>query len=201
MAAPHSSKLERLSSESAKERHKQMVDSYKERPSETNAEALQRGWSLLPEEEKKADKSVESKLAKSLWNRLDKERAVIDLSRLGTHGIGVRWRTPREVERSKGERVCAERSCSSVRELQELEVPFEYVESGKTKRALVRVCLCSKHADITHSSSSSGTNQSRLCSSTAPEERERWSEKRRRGRDGDNGERSKRCTKEKRHRR
>eukprot|EP00635_Sarcinochrysidales_sp_CCMP3193_P012744 CAMPEP_0118905762 /NCGR_PEP_ID=MMETSP1166-20130328/9610_1 /TAXON_ID=1104430 /ORGANISM="Chrysoreinhardia sp, Strain CCMP3193" /LENGTH=174 /DNA_ID=CAMNT_0006845033 /DNA_START=12 /DNA_END=536 /DNA_ORIENTATION=+ len=118
---------------------------------ESTEEALLREHEFVRDEGADDGASWEGRLAARYYNKLYKEYAIIDLSRRG--GIGLRWRTEREVARGIGVDVCAERSCDLRQSLRSFEVPFAYEEKGRRKRELVKVKLCPACARKLHSTS------------------------------------------------
>jgi len=86
------------------------------------------------------------RMARRYYDKFYKEYAIIDLSKYRERVYGLRWRTEEEVVRTKGQMLCGSKDCESSDDLHSFELPFKYVESGETKRALVKVRLCSKCA-------------------------------------------------------
>jgi hypothetical protein len=84
------------------------------------------------------------RVAKKYEGKLFKEYAIPDLSRWDTQGVGLRWRTEKEVARGKGVDVCGEKRCSERKNLGTFELNFRYKEGGKgeVKNALVKVVVC-----------------------------------------------------------
>ena len=84
------------------------------------------------------------RVAKKYEGKLFKEYAIPDLSRWDTQGVGLRWRTEKEVARGKGVDICGEKRCSERRNLGTFELNFRYKEGGKgeVKNALVKVVVC-----------------------------------------------------------
>ena len=94
------------------------------------------------------------RMARRYYDKLYKEYAIIDLSRYREKVYGLRWRTEEEVVRTKGQLLCGSKDCESSDDLHSFELPFQYAENGETKRALVKVRLCSKCAQkVKHASS------------------------------------------------
>merc|ERR1711971_96272 len=56
--------------------------------------------------------------------------------------FGMRWRVDAEVITGKGQFVCANKKCSSVKKLRTWEVNFGYVEHNIKKNALIKCRLC-----------------------------------------------------------
>ena len=56
--------------------------------------------------------------------------------------FGMRWRVEAEVVTGKGQFVCANKKCSSVKKLRTWEVNFGYVEQNIKKNALIKCRLC-----------------------------------------------------------
>lgn len=83
------------------------------------------------------------RLARRYHDKLYKEYAIIDLSKYREKAYGLRWRTEEEVLGTKGQLVCGSNDCDSTRDLRSYELPFRYTENDQTKRALVKVRLCS----------------------------------------------------------
>ena len=84
------------------------------------------------------------RMARRYYDKLYKEYAIIDLSRYREKTYGLRWRTEEEVVRTKGQLICGSTDCEVSGDLHSFELPFRYAENGQTKRALVKVRLCSK---------------------------------------------------------
>ena len=82
------------------------------------------------------------RVAKKYEGKLFKEYAIPDLSRWDTQGVGLRWRTEKEVARGKGVDICGEKSCSERKKLGTFELNFRYKERGEVKNALVKVVVC-----------------------------------------------------------
>ena len=84
------------------------------------------------------------RVAKKYEGKLFKEYAIPDLSRWDTQGVGLRWRTEKEVARGKGVDICGEKRCSERKNLGTFELIFRYKEGGKgeVKNALVKVVVC-----------------------------------------------------------
>lgn len=147
----HAEHLERLrGTGSARERHAQLLQHYKSR-AHSDADAVRHSWEFVPSPGTSKSTSVEHKLMQSVHSKLDKEFAIADISSAAAKqqvGIGLRWRTAEEVEQAKGEKKCAERSCTCDTALRALELPFEYSEHGQNKRALVKVVLCEECAQL-----------------------------------------------------
>ena len=66
------------------------------------------------------------------------------LSRYEYGCLGTRWRTKDEVERGKGQFICASTRCALTEELGTYEINFSYSEEGIKKQVLVKVRLCPK---------------------------------------------------------
>ena len=84
------------------------------------------------------------RVAKKYEGKLFKEYAIPDLSRWDTQGVGLRWRTEKEVARGKGVDICGEKRCSERNNLGTFELNIRYKEGGKgeVKNALVKVVVC-----------------------------------------------------------
>lgn len=84
------------------------------------------------------------RVAKKYEGKLFKEYAIPDLSRWDTQGVGLRWRTEKEVARGKGVDICGEKRCSERKNLGTFELNFRYKEGGRgeVKNALVKVVVC-----------------------------------------------------------
>ena len=84
------------------------------------------------------------RVAKKYEGKLFKEYAIPDLSRWDTQGVGLRWRTEKEVARGKGVDICGEKRCSERKNLSTFELNFRYKEGGRgeVKNALVKVVVC-----------------------------------------------------------
>ena len=54
----------------------------------------------------------------------------------------MRWRVEAEVVAGKGQFVCANKKCASVKKLRTWEVNFGYVEHNIKKNALIKCRLC-----------------------------------------------------------
>ena len=115
-------------------------DDYKKEEEETRArrgrgEEEEAMLSLLNEGER---------VAKKYEGKLFKEYAIPDLSRWDTQGVGLRWRTEKEVARGKGVDICGEKRCSERKNLSMFELNFRYKEGGRgeVKNALVKVVVC-----------------------------------------------------------
>jgi len=81
------------------------------------------------------------RVAMKYEEKLFKEYAIPDLSRCD-EGVGLRWRTEKEVARGKGVDICGEKSCSERKNLGTFELNFRYKERGEVKNALVKVVVC-----------------------------------------------------------
>ena len=90
--------------------------------------------------------SSEQRLAKEHHERLHREYAVGDFTRYKEGAIGLRWRTPREVQDGKGQFVCGSTSCDADEGLESFEVHFAFVEDGVHKQALVKLRVCPRCA-------------------------------------------------------
>jgi len=88
------------------------------------------------------EQSWEVQLAKRYHDKLFKEYVIIDLSRYKENQFGMRWRIEAEVVTGKGQFVCANKKCSSVKKLRTWEVNFGYVEQNIKKNALIKCRLC-----------------------------------------------------------
>ena len=84
------------------------------------------------------------RVARKYEGKLFKEYAIPDLSRWDTQGVGLRWRTEKEVARGKGVDICGEKRCSERKNLGTFELNFRYKEGGRgeVKNALVKVVVC-----------------------------------------------------------
>lgn len=84
------------------------------------------------------------RMARNYYDRLFKEYALCDLSRVSkkNKAIGLRWRTHKECVQGKGQFSCGALGCDSVDGLESYEVPFKYKESAENKHALVKVRVC-----------------------------------------------------------
>ena len=83
------------------------------------------------------------RVAKKYEGKLFKEYAIPDLSRWDTQGVGLRWRTEKEVARGKGVDICGEKRCSERKNLGTFELNFRYKEGEReVKNALVKVVVC-----------------------------------------------------------
>ncbi|KAJ3520468.1 hypothetical protein NM688_g9158 [Phlebia brevispora] len=136
---------------------------YKPGSSSTSAPAGQTEFEILKSAHKflrddEEDGSVlpwEEKLAQKYYSSLYREFAVCDLKHYKSGNFALRWRTEEEVVSGAGETTCGNTRCPlhSARNidpedprsaLKTLELPFSYVEEGKSKFALVKVVLCDK---------------------------------------------------------
>ncbi|KAH8152856.1 uncharacterized protein LAJ45_03082 [Morchella importuna] len=107
----------------------------------------------------------EKRLARSYYQKLYREFAVVELARWKEKQIAMRWRTKEEVLAGKGQFLCANLSCrneeSTLDEdpdedpdvvsndrkgLRGFELLFEYVEKLEKKSALVKVRVCDQCA-------------------------------------------------------
>merc|ERR1711971_1338593 len=88
------------------------------------------------------EQSREVQLAKRYHDKLFKEYVIIDLSRYKENQFGMRWRVDAEVVTGRGQFVCANKKCSSVKKLRTWEVNFGYVEHSIKKNALIKCRLC-----------------------------------------------------------
>ncbi|PWW73900.1 hypothetical protein C7212DRAFT_283963 [Tuber magnatum] len=95
----------------------------------------------------------EKRIAKSYYDKLFKEFAMVELERWREKQIAMRWRTKQEVLDGKGQFSCANLSCRNHRStldenpdeeggLRSVELNFEYVEHGEKKHALVTARVC-----------------------------------------------------------
>merc|ERR1719340_322473 len=75
-------------------------------------------------------------------DKLFKEYVIIDLSRYKENQFGMRWRVEAEVVAGKGQFVCANKKCASVKKLRTWGVNFGYVEHNIKKNALIKCRLC-----------------------------------------------------------
>ncbi|KAN0033504.1 hypothetical protein ACTA71_007191 [Dictyostelium dimigraforme] len=146
----------------AVERHKKLIESYfnqknKEKKNtedqyrnfKTDYQILKENHQFLRDENENENidqLTWEEKLAKTYYDRLYKEYAIIDLSRYKSGQIGLRWRIESEVISGIGQFNCANKKCISsdkkIEELKSFEVPFSYKELNEDKIALVKVVLC-----------------------------------------------------------
>jgi hypothetical protein len=91
------------------------------------------------------------RMAKRYENSLYKEFAIPDLSRCDV-GIGLRFRTEKEIVTGKGERICAEKRCAERKNLMTFELNFKYAEKEIMKNALVKVVVCPTCGEKLHRS-------------------------------------------------
>ncbi|KAG0131049.1 folate-sensitive fragile site protein Fra10Ac1-domain-containing protein [Tuber indicum] len=100
----------------------------------------------------------EKRIAKSYYDKLFKEFAMVELARWREKQIAMRWRTKQEVLDGKGQFSCANLSCRNHRStldenpdeeggLRSVELNFEYAERGEKKHALVTARVCEECAD------------------------------------------------------
>ncbi|RPB00969.1 hypothetical protein L873DRAFT_719876 [Choiromyces venosus 120613-1] len=103
----------------------------------------------------------EKRIAKSYYDKLFKEFAMVELARWRDKQIAMRWRTKQEVLDGKGQFSCANLSCRNRRStldenpdeeggLRSFELNFEYVEHGEKKNALVTARVCEECAVKLH---------------------------------------------------
>eukprot|EP00917_Polyrhabdina_sp_WS-2016_P004543 GHVP01010429.1.p1 GENE.GHVP01010429.1~~GHVP01010429.1.p1 ORF type:complete len:247 (-),score=54.32 GHVP01010429.1:22-762(-) len=92
--------------------------------------------------DKERSKDYAVRIARSYYDRLYKEYAVVNLTFASQKNIGLRWRTSQEVIKGKGQFMCGNIECSKKRGLCTFEVDFCYEEKGKQKQCLVKVRLC-----------------------------------------------------------
>ncbi|KAM9980479.1 hypothetical protein ACTFIZ_007847 [Dictyostelium cf. discoideum] len=152
----------------AVERHKKLIENYlnqknnnnnkkkqeedKYKNFKTDYQVLKENHQFLRDENENEDTDQltwEEKLAKTYYDRLYKEYAIIDLSRYKSGEIGLRWRIESEVIIGRGQFTCANKKCESsatnnnkMDDLKSFEVPFSYNELNENKVALVKVVLC-----------------------------------------------------------
>ncbi|KAM9973210.1 hypothetical protein ACTFIR_012586 [Dictyostelium discoideum] len=155
----------------AVERHKKLIENYlnqknnkknqqqtedKYKNFKTDYQVLKENHQFLRDENENEDidqLTWEEKLAKTYYDRLYKEYAIIDLSRYKSGEIGLRWRIESEVIMGRGQFTCANKKCESsssstttinnkIDDLKSFEVPFSYNELNENKVALVKVVLC-----------------------------------------------------------
>ena len=126
----------------------------------TDLDELKKHHRFLREEEEEEEKFVKTggrgrkneeeeamllnegeRVAMKYEEKLFKEYAIPDLSRCD-EGVGLRWRTEKEVARGKGVDICGEKSCSERKNLGTFELNFRYKERGEVKNALVKVVVC-----------------------------------------------------------
>ncbi|CEP02852.1 Folate-sensitive fragile site protein Fra10Ac1 [Plasmodiophora brassicae] len=140
----------------AYERHRRLVDAYEKRddthrepqPAVTDLDVLEASYQFIREQDADAGSDPwVAEMARAYYARLYKEFAIADLKHYRRGSIGLRWRTEAEVKEGIGQFSCGARKCSERRGLRSTEVPFEYVEQGDTKLALVKVRLCPPCSD------------------------------------------------------
>ena len=110
---------------------------------------------------KSSSLSWEERIAIKYYQRLFKEFALIDLSRVARTGqIAMRWRTESEVRKGKGQFICASLNptCEIRESLSSWELLFGYVEGGKKKQALVKVRLCESCSQLLNENHKSSAN-------------------------------------------
>ena len=105
----------------------------------------QHGWG--DKEDPEAGLSWEVRLARRYYAKLHREYALADMSRYKEGGIGLRWRTDREVFDGKGQFTCGNKACGESDGLESFEVHFAYQEHGERKHALVKLRCCPACAD------------------------------------------------------
>ncbi len=86
--------------------------------------------------------------ARRYYDRLFKEYALCDVSRVSSKSIGLRWRTHKECVEGKGQFSCGSLGCDNVDGLESYEVPFKYREAGESKHALVKIRVCPPCASL-----------------------------------------------------
>jgi len=159
-------------STSAYSRHLQRADAYVRfyggappSPSafRTEREIVEQNHRFIRDDERDIDgtDSEEKQLAKKYYDSLFREYALVDLSRWREHRVAMRWRTKAEVLAGTGQFTCGSLTCSTrergvvtpnersrneQEDLKTFELNFGYVEEGKKKNALVKVCVCRKCA-------------------------------------------------------
>ncbi|KAJ1911387.1 hypothetical protein IWQ60_010160, partial [Tieghemiomyces parasiticus] len=97
---------------------------------------------LRDEDEDPAALPWEERVARRYYDQLYREYCLCELRRYKEGKLAMRWRTEAEVLSGKGESVCAALRCTSQEDLRSWEVPFDYVETGRPQRALVKLRLC-----------------------------------------------------------
>merc|ERR1719369_2124347 len=138
----------------AYDRHKQLVNTYQlyypgstagirrdTRNDKRDIDVIREHHRLLWTEDDD-EQSWEVQLAKRYHDKLFKEYVIIDLSRYKENQFGMRWRIEAEVVTGKGQFVCANKKCASVKKLRTWEVNFGYVEHNIKKNALIKCRLC-----------------------------------------------------------
>ena len=83
------------------------------------------------------------RMSKKYDEKLYKEYAIVEL-KPDKKGVGLRFRTEKEVKAGKGEYVCASKNCEKRKHLVRLELNFRYKEHDEMKNALVKVVVCQK---------------------------------------------------------
>lgn len=123
-------------------------------PAKTDADVLKENYRFVrsaEDDEAALNGSAEQRIAKRYYDRLFKEYAIADMTHYRSGRIGLRWRTESEVLSGRGQFSCGNKHCSTgSTDLNSYELPFEYVESGMTKQALVKVRLCKACAYMLH---------------------------------------------------
>ncbi|EAL71116.1 hypothetical protein DDB_G0272957 [Dictyostelium discoideum AX4] len=149
--------LNQKNNKNNKKNQQQTEDKYKN--FKTDYQVLKENHQFLRDENENEDINQltwEEKLAKTYYDRLYKEYAIIDLSRYKSGEIGLRWRIESEVIMGRGQFTCANKKCESssstssstttnnnkMDDLKSFEVPFSYNELNENKVALVKVVLC-----------------------------------------------------------
>lgn len=115
-------------------------------PARTDLDALREGYRFLRTAADDAGGGWEARLARRYYDRLYREYAIADLSRIEQGALGLRWRTQRELVAGTGQFTCGAKGCNELRGLASFEVPFAYDEAGARQRALVKLRLCPLHA-------------------------------------------------------
>ena len=143
------------------------------------------------------EKTWEQRLARRYYDALHKEYAIADMSRWREGGVGLRWRTEREVFEGKGQFTCGNKACAAEEGLASFEVNFGYVEHGEQRQALVKLRLCTLCARKLHH----GTGRKRRREEEYGEERKQSKKAKRREKKREKKEEKERKEKRKKWRR
>eukprot|EP01029_Cantina_marsupialis_P029018 TRINITY_DN778398_c0_g1_i1.p1 TRINITY_DN778398_c0_g1~~TRINITY_DN778398_c0_g1_i1.p1 ORF type:complete len:271 (-),score=76.13 TRINITY_DN778398_c0_g1_i1:576-1388(-) len=102
----------------------------------------ERNQFIRPVGEKEEVLDYDDLVAKRFHDKLFKTFALADLSLFKKGKIGLRWRSQKEVEESKGTKICGAIGCGNVEGLKDYELLFNYVEHGENKSTMVKVRVC-----------------------------------------------------------
>ncbi|XP_011501527.1 PREDICTED: protein FRA10AC1 homolog [Ceratosolen solmsi marchali] len=116
--------------------------------SSTNSNILSSHHKFLWDENNDAAISLENQIAKNYHDQLFKEYCISDMTHYMTNQIALRWRTKKEVISGKGEYICGDKNCNSIKGLKSWEVNFKYTEHGKKMNTLVKLNKVKKESNI-----------------------------------------------------